>query len=473
MNRILGYRSVLFSIALMILITRLIMLFRSPEPNGLDGAFYAMEFRSIMERGYLENRDWSPIFSIGGFISLIFGNALWGVKITSAFLSAGLSLGVFSFLHAMNRQNKTRALFGAVLVGISPSLAYMSVNYLNNSGGLMFALFSCSTGLGLLHRFTWKKLIAFVLLTILSLLSHRVSAVYLFVILGFSALTRVWSVNNRLVRWFLPGGALLFFFLASLTLNPADIQRFSGAFSFSPILPILSVPMRKILPHAVLWEMSLYFCLAYGLLFYGIFKNRRTLKVYLFVPFFFFPFWDLSTLNMGYRLWLSSIPAGIIFLCSAPFFPGERKGYGKLLLCLPVFLLTIPVYQPPKDPPYQKYREVVQSLELDEDSLLIAHLGLNHIYTYEKGFKDALNYLPDFPVPEEKLWRLAYYAPQLTLSRLFPENMARGEIQFLPYDYTLIREDLWQKYLHWEDEEIITSLTNWYNPDKTRPDFIR
>lgn len=473
MNKESPYGYVLYPVAFMIVISRLFMLFRSPYPNGLDGAFYAMEFRSIMERGFLENRDWSPIFRIGGVISLIFDNAIWGVKITSALLSAGLSLGTFSLLKRMNPQNRTRALLGAVLVGVSPTLAHMSVNYLNNIGGLMFALFSCSAALRLLGKFTWKRLIIFMLLTLLALMSHRVSAVYLFLILGFFAIKKIWIVNNKQMKWVLSAGAILFLLLTSLILKPEDLQRFSGAFSLIPILPILSVPMRKLLPHTVLWEMSLYFCLSYGLLIYGILKNRKSLSVYLFVPFFFFPFWNLSTLDMGYRLWLSSIPAGIIFLCSVSFFPTEKKRHWGFFFCLPLILLTIPVYQPKKDPPYQKYREVIESVELDDDSLLIAHLGLNHIYTYEKDFKDALNYLPDFPVPEDKLWRLAYNAPQQTLSQLYPERVALGDIRFLPHKYTLIREDLWQKYLIWEDDDVITSLKNWYNPHKIRPGFIR
>ena len=40
-------------------------------------------------------------------------------------------------------------------------------------------------------------------------------------------------------------------------------------------------------------------------------------------------------------------------------------------------------------------------------------------------------------------------------------------------EYVLIREDLWQRYLKYEEDDIVDSLMNFYNPHTLRPEFIR
>ena len=132
---------------------------------------------------------------------------------------------------------------------------------------------------------------------------------------------------------------------------------------------------------------------------------------------------------------------------------GVRIASMRRLFQTYIFMVT-KIYKPETDPPYEKYFQVVELIELEERSLLIAHHGINHLYTYEKSFRDALNYIPDFPVPVENLWRLAYRIPYATISKMYSENVGKKLIKKLPYEYVLIREDLWQEYLQREDDEI-------------------
>jgi hypothetical protein len=454
------------------------MLFRSPWPNGLDGGFYAMEFRSVMERGHLENTDYSPLFWIGGALSRLLGNAVWGVKVLSALLSGFLVLGIFSLIRAAGEEKEGSACLGAALAGISPTLAVLSINYLNNLEGLVFGLFACALGLSAVRQFSWRKGMGALVLGAAAVLSHRIAAVYLLGGIGVYAL-RHFRIRERGGRkrpafFLLLGGGI--FIACVVTFKAADWERFAGTFSLTPVLPILSAPWRRQLPDAALWEMSFYFCLSYALLFHSLFRNRKPAVYYLAVPLFFFPFWDLSVLDMGYRLFLSSIPGGILFICLHPSIAPIRMTEKRQFLfwfSIPLFFLTIFVYQPEQDPPYGKYLRVIDTVDLGEDSLLIAHLGLNHLYTYEKGFRDALNYVPDFPIPKESLWRLAYGIPTSTFLRMFPQSESEGLFRKLPYSYVLIREDVWQEYLRREDEKIVKTLMNWYNPYKERPAFIR
>jgi len=454
---------------------RLIMLFQSPWPNGLDGAYYAMEFRSFMERGHLENPDLSPIFRIGGLISLLTGDPVASVKLCSALLSAILTGAMFFFIAALRPEKPGSALLAAILTALSPSLSKMSVNYLNNLGGLGFGLLALSFTALYLRKRRWAYLLPALLFLVLAILSHRVTAVYLFFIFIFYSLHIIWKKSSRTLR-FCSLLCLIALPLLLIALKRDELARFGGSFSLTPLLPILSQVFRKQLPLAVALEMTVYFIISYALLIYSLIKNRSNLALHGLVPLFFFPFWNLSVLDMGYRMLLSAIPAGIVFLTAIPVNVSIRKQAVKKLLpwlALPFVFATVLVYNPRKDPPYKKYHEIVETVELDDDSLLISHLGLNHIYTYDKNFRDALNYVPDFPVPPEQLWRLAFGASYETLSALYPAESASGEIRKLPHNYILIKERLWQKYLTWEDEVQAETLRSWFNPHEARPEFIR
>ena len=59
------------------------------------------------------------------------------------------------------------------------------------------------------------------------------------------------------------------------------------------------------------------------------------------------------------------------------------------------------------------------------------------------------------------------------MTGIMAENVGKKLIKKLPYEYVLIREDLWQEYLQREDDEIAENLMNWHNPYIQRPEFIR
>jgi len=478
MNRLTERPGIRIVLLLIILLSvgsaRLIMLCRSSQPNGLDGAFYAMEFRSVMERGYPENPDPSPVFRMGGVLARLTGDPVSAVKLCSALLSMLLTGGMYFLLRAARPGDEGTALTAAALTGASPALAKMSVNYLNNLGGLAFAVFALGFGILFLRGKKWPHLVLFLLFALAAVLSHRVAAVYLAGIAGLYLLYAIMSRSGRIGRTLFL--ILLFLCLAGMawTFRFEDYRRFTGSFSLTPILPVLSPVFRRQLPDVLLWEMTLYIILTWFSLFYCLIRRLPAVWLFLTVPFFFFPFWNLDVIDMGYRMLLSSVPAGIFLVLNHPFPRGRGKtGIALHFLFIPLIFLTPGVYDARRDPSYEKYRQVVQSVELGEDSLLIAHQGLNHIYTFEKGFRDALNYVPDFPVPGDDIWRLAYGAPNDTILMLFEKEAASGLLRPLPHGYLLIKEDLWQAYLAWEDERVAESLNNWFNPHQTRPGYIR
>ncbi len=462
---------------------RLAMFSRSPEPNGADGYFYAMEARSFMERGYLENFSLSPPYYFCGILAFLARDPVLGVRLCSALFSALLPLGMFLLAGNVPRSNKLLPVFVAALAACSPSLVYMSVNYIANLCGLCLGIFSLAQFGRAVEKPGVLRFLGFAVLAILAALSHMSVAVYLAASLSVYALSRIgkpWIIA-LMALGFLAGGIVF----------REQLNRFAGVFALGPVLPALSPVFRMRLPAAVSVELTILMLAAYGSAIVAFLKTCRFEYWFLLVPVFYFPFWNLSSLDMGFRLMLAAGPAGILFFAYAlqSFAKGEKessmrslpkKGFmstygaaGTAVLCALSLAGGIFIYDPRRDPPYAAYKRVVEPIELPDDSLLIAHIGLNHVYTYAKKFRDALNYVPDFPVLREQLWRIAHGVSWSLLAAQYSVESALGLLKDLPGDYVLIREDLWQAYLAGEEPQQREALRNWYNPYSTRPAFIR
>lgn len=479
------------------LIVRFSMLQKSTEPNGLDGYFYALQAKSLVETGRLENPSTQIGYYISGACAFFAKDAITGVKFWSAISSALISLGVFLLLLSLTGKNLL-SLLGFLLVSVSPSVATLAINYINNQTGVCFLLLYAASLSALLKNPDSRKKRIFmtataVLFFALSALSHKVTMMYALILsavvllpIAFRALKKVLN-GRRALSIVALCLALIFAFFAALVLFRffrLHAPRFIHAFDY-PSLPIL----HKYLLNAVglgTFEMTVYPILLYALSFIMLIKKIPCRNLMLLLPVIYFPFWNLDR-DMGLRLLLNAVPLGIPLLLYFFHVNGGasvRSVFRKVILTLlnVLLLCAVPItrriYDPEFDPPYQYYKSVVRSVDLDDDSLLIAHLGLNHVYTYEKGLKDALNWLPNFPVPKEKLWRLSYGASEKRIQKVLSENGLLTEesenlIQKIDDSYTLIREDLWQAYLLHEEERIAEALQNWNNPHEVRPDYIR
>ena len=458
---------------------RFSMLTKSPHPTGLDGYYYALQAKSFAEEGRLENPDASPGFYLCGIFAIICRDAIIGCKVYAAGVSVALAVSVFLALLAMFPGRYPRAALGFFLCAASPSCAQLAVNYINNLTGLvfLFAYVSC-------FILAWRKrdkpsvpLIAAALVFFaLACLSHLITACLAIAFTAVFILLRLKSA----IRWVAAGTA----FAAFLYIAVSQWQRLAGVFSVVPAFPAMSGYFRAHLHHAVVLELSVYFALAWIVGIFRCITNKRVLPYAVFPVVLFFPFWNLDSLDMGYRMFLSAIPCSIIFIVAsgnahARSFSGKpaRVAYAATLCCAAFLCAFSPrIYDPARDPPYEYYRRVVSRIELGKDTLLIAHLGLNHVYTYYNDFKMALNYVPDFEFPPDKIWRVAYGVPVSAITACFPElngDTLDAELKRIDNRYILIREDLWKEYLRREESEIVQALMNWYNPHTVRPSFIR
>ncbi|MBN1523385.1 MAG: glycosyltransferase family 39 protein [Spirochaetales bacterium] len=453
----------------------LFMRFQTAWPNGLDGFFYAMEAKSFIQRGHLENPSFGPMYYISGVAGFLAGDVFAGVKLAAAVCTSLLMPGMYFFCRQFF--SRQLSLLGALLTALSPSLFTMSINYLNNIFGLVCFLFFSFFLLQFRRKKNWQYLIPAMVFSAGAILGHLSTGLYALAFGGVLVYDSYLKKKNKNV-WL---AAILVGVMVCIAggLLVTQWERFRGVFACIPSFPVFSQTFWFQLPAGVVIEMTLLMAISFAavIVWFAIEKRFSFFPLLAFV--FYFPFWDLTRLDMGYRLLLSATPAGIfavVFLIhkmKIERLVRNRLAVFGLCFCTPLIFLSMQVYTPQTDPPYEYYHDTVKGIELPDDSLLIAHLGLNHVYTYYNNFQDALNYLPDFPVVKEKLWRLAYGVSFSLLDKQFPEAVETGCIKKINADYLLIREDYWRQYLESEDPMTRKSLENWFNPSYKRPGFIR
>ncbi|MCR5288456.1 MAG: hypothetical protein K6E51_00530 [Treponema sp.] len=486
----LGTAFIVFLLA-SVFFVRLSMLHKSHEPNGLDGYFYALQARSFIETGHLENPSHEPGYYLCGICSFFTDTPINGVKFWSALSATLTCLAVFLLLFALTKHFLASTL-GFLLTASSPTFASMSINFINNQTGICFLLLYVFFLIKLLQSFSFKHLLPAVTFLALSMISHKVTLLYAvavtcIVLLPYIKQTFVsfyqkCNTWNTLYKVFILL-AITIIFITGCIITYLFFARHSPRFVHAFALPSLPFIHHKRLSMSVTtfgtYEITFYFVILYilGCITFAK-KLHRTLA--LLIPALFFPMLNLDS-DMGVRLFMNAVP-----LC-IPLFVFElylvfssiitKKGsiacgiFACLLLYVGLFL-TPHVYNPKKDPPYSYYRQIVSKVTLADDTLLIAHLGLNHVYTYYNGLKDALNWLPDFAIPVEKTWRLCYGANENRIRDML-QKTDTDLISTIDRNYILLREDLWQQYLAIEDTDIAETYKNWYNPYQVRPAYIR
>lgn len=469
----------IFSVILLFVL-RFTMLLKSSHPTGLDGYYYALQAKSLITNGTLENPDTEIGYYLCGLCSFFVKDAILGCKIWAAIASTLLSVSIFILVKTFSSEKRYIPFTAFVISAFcSPNLAYFEVNYINNLTGLFFFFFFASAFYYLIENFkSLKRKPLYIIITLLlfcgAAFSHLVSFAFAFIFICFVLLRKL-KLKYQII--FSVSAVVLFIFIFI-----TQAGRFKNVFSLGPVLPIFSPELKSILGLLMCKELSLYFILSYlSAIFYAIYKKRFDL--FLLLPLIIsFPLWKLDSVDMGYRMLLNGLPCAICFILiifSKIAVKNTRGLYAFVLfifIALSFKIKSNEVYNPKKDPPYEYYKKLVSKINLPDTSLLIAHLGLNHVYTYYCGLKDCLNYNCDFYVPNNEVWRLAYKVDAEYLKCFFgeyeDEELDRLIIQ-LDTNYVLIKEELWQRYLKYEDDEIVQAINNWYNPHEYRPSFIR
>jgi hypothetical protein len=469
------------------------MLAQSEFAPGLDGYYYTGQVKFFRLDGRFKIPESSPVLYFLVLVSYLFSDIIFANKLSAAFLGSIILVPAY-FLAKEITQNKYAGLLCSLLLAVSSSITYMTVEFVKNLGAMLF-IFSFMFFLQRIQSGQKSKssLIWAAIFGLLAFFSHRSAAILILLILagGLSLRRKKYNWNSFLIMIGVVSLLLVIFAIfkklhpAAGGLHLADLGRFENSMAAGFNLPALSGFYRKVLPQSLWLEFSFYFFIPFaGLAFFRTMgPGLKTLTIILLM--LTQPFWNLQELGMGFRAYLLAgtlapvLIAGLVghWLPSADEKSGAFKIHFFLFL---IFLGAVyyqfwnspRIYDIKKDPPYAYYRKIIESFSLPKDSLLICHRGFNIFYTVTT-LKDGLNYIPEYHVPADKLWRLSYFVDFGKYRQYIPEKIVKGDVKELDFPYHLIREDAWRKFLKKIPDYLVESYKNAYNPYEKRPGFLR
>lgn len=468
---------------------RFFMYSKSEHPTGLDGYYYALQAKSFAEYGCLENPDIETGYYLCGIFAKVFNDPIKGIKIYDAASSVLLSAGIFIIIYLISK-NLIFSLFSFFMSAVSPALTLLGINYINNQTGLMFFFYFIALFIYINQTFknsskTRNTILIFLDLILFSLccISHKVTFIYSLFFIFIYLLSKSKKILSKILKNKILFSLICLFSVCLILLISLffikHLPRFQDSFSLLNISLFKTNFIIAQFTKYGIFEIFFYYILIYFFSIYLSIKNKRFRLFLIFIPFIFFLFWNLKS-SMGTRMVQNSmiIAVPVLFYLVWNIFNLKIRKinsiFSTLIFVLLLFLFsrTPLLYNQKKDPPYDYYKKVISNIELNDNSLLIAHLGLNHVYTYYKNLRDCLNWNCDFEVQDNDIWRLAYGANETRIKEILKEY-DENQIQTIDLNYILIKEDLWQQYLLNEDAEIAETFNNFYNPYKTRPEYIR
>ena len=461
-------------------------LLQTPYANGWDSYFYLVQVKALIEEGQMHSSDASLIYPLMLGLQFIFKDYVLSYKITTTLLSTTFTGLVFIFVWKKTNA-QSWAFLAAAFTVFSPQLTFFAAQYPKNLLGLVLFL-------GFLMSLAQRKWIWIVILLILNYFGHRMTmglclvlgATYLFFNLLQNTQERFkWDHKSWLIGLSLLGLIALSFILPGL-LNLADVERLEGLlgkqahFSTYSFWQIMEEGNRL----SIFWkgELVLTNLLFFGMLPYLFFKSSSTLgkAIICSLLFLVFPYFEWSQTGFSYRFFLVFIlliPLLISFLPNY-YFKQNSIPLSLGLLFLGLSFLSYTSYDPSKhDANYKLYDRITEkALEKlpIQPELVIAHNALAEYFTFTSGF-DAMPWLPEYQIPEDRLWRIATDIRFSEFQALMPPEK-EDQVYRLSVNYFLVQEDLWQKVLgklkQESDDALFQHLNTWRNPHKIRPAYL-
>jgi hypothetical protein len=165
-----------------VLITRFIATLVHPIEVGIDGAYYTINVTSLLNDGLLYYDAPILSFAVAALFALsLGGNVIVGVKLTSAFFASVLTVGMFYAGYTLSDGDQRVGLIVGLLTAFDVFLFHAATSLVKNEAALAFFPFAVA----FLYRFTSKgqnagDLVGFLIMGILTVLSHLVTVAWLF-----------------------------------------------------------------------------------------------------------------------------------------------------------------------------------------------------------------------------------------------------------------------------------------------------
>jgi hypothetical protein len=268
------------------------VLFGYPIPLGIDGYYYLLQTRDLLDHGSLHFHYINSLaIYLFAAISIPIGNTVAGIKIGAIILHLALSVGIFSITLAVTK-NYWLSLLGLVIAVFSSTHFYFIVEFLNQLAALTFLVWA----LFAIIRYSQTKrsyylLLIFSMLTA-ALLSHR-SALFLIVfIFIFSLLPLAQKSENVGLR------IVVKIFLGSLFFTPPLLKLLIPGYMPEwvgfELLSFPRPPFSPIVKFDIYIALIFLFLTAVLLLAFPYLRFQRVERSILFCALLFIVFFNLN-----------------------------------------------------------------------------------------------------------------------------------------------------------------------------------
>ncbi|GHN03276.1 hypothetical protein WSM22_47650 [Cytophagales bacterium WSM2-2] len=459
-------------------LVRWVALTQTPYGNGWDSYFYLVQLKSILTEGKMHSPEWTLFYPLLLVCNIFSPDQVISVKILSCLLAGTFSFLVYCYALKYCIKKEAALLFASITL-FSPELTYFTAQWPKNLLGVDLLL-------ALLLAMAHNRKIWIVLLVVLGLFGHRMTAV-----LGIGCVA-FWLINKHISPkvWLAAGAGLITLLLITLIspgiINLKDYQRIQNLIATTPQFSVASFISTfgwdRI---STLWLSELFIVSLLTLTLLAkesslIIKKVQSdglmiamLMLVLWFPFFF---WEIS--GAAYRFFhVGALMTPLILLFLLKSFPyREILNLTTAIVLCGLSLISWKSYNPQKqDPSYALYdqvtKAVVSNVNGQPPELIIAHKSLAEYFTYAIGI-DAMPWIPDYKIDSTKLWRIAV----LPYPQLFVYYVNSSPVR-LKSNYYFIKEDQWQQFVKSlkqnESADLLKAHLTWQNPNEVRPAFLR
>ena len=482
----------------MAFLIRLLVHLRSPHPLGTDGYYYVVQITDLLQHGRLHVPDSSWVFALLAGLHALIPNPVLALKVGACLLAAACVPAAWlagrqlagsnpepgSSNSPCAHEGSGPAWALAFALAASPSLSLLSSEFVKNLALVPPALFAIAL-LARPKQGLWVWALAGVC-ALAAALAHRLGAG-----LGLLAATGAalgWLLGPRRadrggINWLAVGvlstaglGVLLASLILPGVLHPADLERLSGQFDFSPGWPppFCWFDLRTFHP-AQQVELGLpWLALGLGVWAWFTKPTRRIALGALLLPLLvcLFPFWRRDVLDMGYRLGLMAplLASPLLVVAWPKGLRATHRFAFPVLIGIGLCLVPIARFgpQPSDQPPYESYRALID--KLPRPVLLIAQQGFNFYYDHVTGH-EAMAWAPESVLDRRQVYRLAWGIHDgewLTCPAPDAPPVTR-----LNADYVYVREDVWETMTSCardlSDLEWLERISDRRNPNSVRP----
>ncbi|MFT4625203.1 MAG: hypothetical protein ACI8PZ_003869 [Myxococcota bacterium] len=448
------------------------------EATGTDGYYYVVQVTDAVASGSLHVPDGSWVLWALAAVHLVIPDPVLAVKLGASLLAAACVPAAWWAGRALGGPAASWLCAGWVVA--SPTLTHLAADFPKNLGAL--APFLVLVAAGARGGRAWPVA---VVAGLACATAHRTGAALVLVGAAGVVLARVAGAVDTPVpgrRALAVVAGVVLFAGASLTqpnlLHPSDLERLVGQLRGSPWppLPIAYATLRPTSPLEIAeWFLPWFGLAAAAFSAAGASARRRVLlPLVLVASVLVFPLWADGELDLGYRLMLLGPLVGVLLIaaCLPPDAQLPRQTGARVLF---VAMLAAPYaswegWSPSIDPPYARWRQLIDRTPRPLPALTIAHAGLSFLVDHQTG-AEALPWAPEAELDRASIGRIAWGIRDSEWVAFGARDVVR-----LDPDYSYLPEAEWEAFVtrarSSDEPDLLRRLDDPRNPARVRPSSL-